>query len=480
MKYKTIFWVELGVILILIILLIGSHISLKTENPLIREPMSVAESKISYLPPPHPKPSVDDLKNLADLKKKFTPRVIKITDDVYHAIGFALGSVQMIITEEGLVIIDTTESKESAGEILSAFRKITTKPIKYIIYTHAHFDHVLGSSVFKEKGTKVITVQAAVHELENSFGELADFYNRCRQIQFGNIAEEYVRKRPVKSPVRLPARLNRNDIVWPDIVFKTEYDFTLGGKVFQLYRTTGETRGHLMVWLPQNKVLFCGDLYYKSFPNLSSPMLEPRPVQDWYESLDRMAELKAEFLVPGHTEAVIGASQVTEALSDRSRAIRWVYHQTLKCINEGKSVEEAARFIKLPPELEQKEQFQETYGRIDWSVRGIYQSKTGWYRGNGTGLNPLRAGYPERELIRMAGGADKILMRAIECQKTKEHQLAIELCDIVIRANPDDKTARAIKASSLETMAYTIGNLNMFGFYRSAAAMERRTAGIKP
>jgi len=480
MKYKPIAWIELGVIVLLLILLIGSHITLKNEKPVVREPLAVTESKINYLPPAHPKPSVNDLSNLTKLKKKFTPRIIKITDDVYHAIGFALGSVQMIITDEGLVIIDTTESKESAGEILNEFRKITKKPIKYIIYTHAHFDHVLGSSVFKENKTKVITVQAAVHELENSFGEMADFYNRCRQIQFGEMAEEYVRKRPVKSPVRLPGRLDRNDIAWPDITFETEYAFTLGEKKFQLYHTIGETRGHLMVWLPQKKVLFCGDLYYKSFPNLSSPMLEPRPVKGWYESLDRMAELKAEFLVPGHTEAVIGATQVAEALSDRSRAIRWVYKQTLKCINEGKSVEQAIRLVKLPPELSQKEQFQETYGRVDWSIRGIYQSKIGWYNGAGAGLNPLPSGYHERELVHLAGGADKILMRAIECQKTKEHQLAIELCDIVIRANPNDKTARAIKASSLETMAYTIGNLNMFGFYRSAAALERRAAGIKP
>jgi len=56
--------------------------------------------------------------------------------------------------------------------------------------------------------------------------------------------------------------------------------------------------------------------------------------------------------------------------------------------------------------------------------------------------------------------------------------LTIELCDIVIDANPDDKLARTIKANSLEALAFTGGNLNMFGFYRSAAALERKAAGL--
>jgi alkyl sulfatase BDS1-like metallo-beta-lactamase superfamily hydrolase len=83
-------------------------------------------------------------------------------------------------------------------------------------------------------------------------------------------------------------------------------------------------------------------------------------------------------------------------------------------------------------------------------------------------------------LIRLAGGADKLLNRAVSLQQANEHQLACELCDVVILANPDDKTARLIKASSLEYLAYMCGNMNMFEFYRSAAALERQAAGVRP
>jgi alkyl sulfatase BDS1-like metallo-beta-lactamase superfamily hydrolase len=73
-----------------------------------------------------------------------------------------------------------------------------------------------------------------------------------------------------------------------------------------------------------------------------------------------------------------------------------------------------------------------------------------------------------------------MLVRAMELQRADEHKLVCELCDLVIRANPKEKMARVIKSNSLDNLAITSGNLNMFGFYRSAAAMERQVAGGKP
>jgi alkyl sulfatase BDS1-like metallo-beta-lactamase superfamily hydrolase len=193
-----------------------------------------------------------------------------------------------------------------------------------------------------------------------------------------------------------------------------------------------------------------------------------------------LISLKPEYLIPGHTAAIIGAEKIREALAVHSRAVRSVYEQTIECINDGKTVEEAVRIVRLPAELAQKKQLREGYGRVDWSVRGIYQGETGWYDGYGTGLNPLPPHFRARELANLAGGADKLLKRAISLQKSGEHQLVCELCDVVIAANPGDKLARIIKANSLDHLPYISGNLNMFGFYRSAAALERKAAGIKP
>jgi alkyl sulfatase BDS1-like metallo-beta-lactamase superfamily hydrolase len=190
-----------------------------------------------------------------------------------------------------------------------------------------------------------------------------------------------------------------------------------------------------------------------------------------------MIEMEPAYLIPGHTPAIMGAENVRDVLTHYSRAILHVYERTVECINEGKTVEQAVQTVRLPEDLAGLPYLRELYGRVDWSVRGIYQGLTGWYDGHGTDLAPLAPGCRARETVALTGGADRILARAIELQKNGEHQLTIELCDIVIDANPEDKLARTVKANSLEALAFTGGNLNMFGFYRSAAALERQAAG---
>ncbi|UCD85719.1 MAG: alkyl/aryl-sulfatase [Deltaproteobacteria bacterium] len=478
MKQKAVMWIELGLIVVLSGALLAQCISFKKIRPVVREPAAPGESTLSYSPPPPPKLQWDTVKQLARLRDLVTPKVEKITEDIYLARGFALGSVQMVITDEGLVIIDTTETQEAASKILKRFRKITDKPIRYIIYTHGHLDHVHGSPVFREKGTEVIATKDAVEFMKRDFELLKEFHARNRLNQAGRAAPEYSRKLPIESPVRGFRELG--GFVWPTITFDQEYSFELGGKKFELYHTMGETPDHLMVWLPDERVLFSGDLYYQSFPNLSTPMLEPRPVREWYESVDRMVAMQPKYIVPAHTAALIGEDKVREILTNYSKAIRYVYEETVRCINQGKTVDEAVHSVRLPAELAELDYLQELYGRVDWSVRGIYAGLAGWYDGRGTDLSPLPPNIPAREVVLLAGGADKILSRAIELQGADEHQLVCELCDIVIDANPEDKLAHIIKASSLEYLGYTGGNLNMFGFYRSAAALERKAAGIKP
>ena len=116
----------------------------------------------------------------------------------------------------------------------------------------------------------------------------------------------------------------------PTITFDESYAFKLGDKRFELYHSIGETPGHLMVWLPGEKTLFPGDLYYASFPNLSTPMLEARPVKKWYESLEMMLALKPVNVVPSHTQALLGEKTALEVLTHHSTAIRTVYEQTLQ------------------------------------------------------------------------------------------------------------------------------------------------------
>jgi hypothetical protein len=93
---------------------------------------------------------VEQQMSLAEHTQEFRKEVIKVTDGVWVAVGYGLANSIMLEGDDGLVIVDTMETLEEAEEVKRAFRKISEKPIKAIIYTHNHADHVFGSSAFSE------------------------------------------------------------------------------------------------------------------------------------------------------------------------------------------------------------------------------------------------------------------------------------------------------------------------------------------
>ena len=94
----------------------------------------------------------------------FEKEVVQLADNVYQAFGFAASNVYMIIGDDGLIIVDTSETTIAAENILAEFRKITDLPIKTIILTHSHRDHVSGASVFAEGGHPEILASAGFSE----------------------------------------------------------------------------------------------------------------------------------------------------------------------------------------------------------------------------------------------------------------------------------------------------------------------------
>ncbi len=476
MKSKIII-VQAIAIGLLLIGLISNYISFSRKKVITRKNIAISEATVEYAPPPPPKISYKDISPLVNgLRKNFTPSIDQITDDIYLARGFMLGSIGMVKTDSGLVLIDSGENKEIARDILIELKKKVNIPVKFVILTHGHLDHVLGLPALVEKTTEIIASEQTVRVMDKDLKWLAPYHAWARASQFGNVAEEFSLKRMIDLPFNPDEDW---DLLMPTLTFSDTYSFQLAGKTFELFLGPGETEGQIFIWIPEDRALFCGDQYYKSFPNLSSPLLEPRPVDKWIESLKMMAALEPEYLIPSHTKSVSGHDNVQKILTDRIRGLEFVYNETIAAINRGLNVEEAIATISFSEDLANLPQFQELYGTLSWSIRGIYQKETGWYDGRGSGLNPLPEKVKAQEIVQLSGGVDSILKRAIELQEMGDHQLVCELCDIVIAANPEEKLARIIKSYSLDYMSLS-SNGNVMGFYRSAAALERKRAGYKP
>lgn len=387
------------------------------------------------------------------------PHLQQVSDRVYSAIGYAMSNVIYVVTGESVVIIDTTESMAAARSSLQEFRKVCSLPISYIIYTHFHGDHIRGARVFHEPSTRVIAQRRLPEEVAY-VARMLPYRKRVTALQFG------FQLSPEQRGVAMVGE-RENGYVAPDILFDEEYRFREGDLTFELYHTQGETVDHLMVWIPELRALFPGDLFYANFPMLSNPMRPDRPVLAWAESLERMRTFQSQHLVPSHGHPIMGTCEIHLVLSNYSQAIRHVHDETIKGINAGLSLEAIRRQVRLPKNLALLPYLRERYGKVAWSVNGIFRQHTGWYNFDPAELNPAPQANLRRALV-SAMGPSPLVKEARKQLREGQNELALELTDIVLSVRPNNLGAQTIRLRALRRLAAVSQNGVEQNIYRSA------------
>jgi alkyl sulfatase BDS1-like metallo-beta-lactamase superfamily hydrolase len=399
-----------------------------------------------------------------------TPELIRVNEHVYCATGYALGNVIFVLTDRSVVVVDTTEGQAPARAAFDDFRKISTLPVSYIIYTHFHGDHINGAKVFAGPSTKVIAQKNHTEELRK-YRLMAGYNRRLNEVQWAADVPRSQRRTTLGIDLLHPPE---SGYIPPQIVFDEEYRFVEGGVRFELYHTQGETVDHLMVWLPDFETLLPGDLFYWSFPMLASPGKPDRPVLEWAASLDRMRQLHPAYLAGSHSRPLHGRDEIDRALENYARAIRYVHDETVSRINAGEPLYQIRQEVRLPAELAALPYLQPVYGTVEWAVNGVFRQYTGWYD-----FDPahLAAGDPapfERALAEAAGGAAAILQRARKVADVGQLQLALELVEVAIAAG-GGSDAHGLRADLLERLAAQTTNGVERNIYREAAVLERKS-----
>lgn len=395
------------------------------------------------------------------------PEFIKVTDRVYCATGYSFGNAIYIITDKSIVVVDTTESTNAASQTLKELRKITQLPISYIIYTHFHPDHINGAKVFKGETTKIIAQKRLPKEIEK-YDRIIGYKSIIKTIQYGLSLPK--KERGVTLAISNdPNNPSISGYIPPDILFDRKYTFEEGGVEFELYHTIGETIDHLMVWLPQEKVLLPGDLFYESFPMLSSPMKPQRYIPEWADSVERMRQFKPAYLVPSHTKPIAGIAEIDTALANYAKAIRFVFAETIKAIDDGITLDQMRQQIHLPNELASLPYLQPIYGRVEWAINGIYKKYVGWYDLNPTHLHPLPSFLFHRALIDASGGTISLLKRSQQALQDDRLQIVLELTNIILDVEPSHAEAKAMRVQALERLAAQTNNTVELNIYLDSA-----------
>jgi glyoxylase-like metal-dependent hydrolase (beta-lactamase superfamily II)/SAM-dependent methyltransferase len=393
-------------------------------------------------------------------------RLIPVNERVWSATGYGVANILYVVAGRNVVVIDTTESVAAAAASFEEFRRRYSLPVSQLIYTHHHGDHVRGATVFRGPATEVIGQRQLPEEME-ALHRIRAYRQRSDVQQFGLLLGAARRSLRV-----VPG--SETGYVAPSFLVDEEWRFDEGDLTFELYHTQGETVDHLMVWQPETKTLFPGDLFYGSFPMLSSPMKAERPVLAWAESLDRMRALQPEYFVPSHGVPRWGRQEIDTVLSNYARAIRHVHDETLAGMNRGQTLEEIRAQVALPDDLRGLPYLQERYGSVGWAVVGIFHHYAGWYGASPAELDPADRSQLYGAILEASGGAGPLIVRAQSALEEGEAQLALELSDVVLTVRPGSQAARAVRWEALRQLGDGTDNGVARNIYRTAAQFPGR------
>jgi glyoxylase-like metal-dependent hydrolase (beta-lactamase superfamily II) len=254
----------------------------------------------------------------ADLEEKkvsFT----RLSDNAYAYTAEGDPNTGVIVGDNAVLVLDTQATPVMAQDVIRRIREVTDKPIKYVLLTHYHAVRVLGASAY---------VAAGAEHIIASHDTLSLIQERGEQDKASEIG-------------RFP-RLFRNldsvppGLTWPNLTFEGRMTLMLGSLEVQLLQLgRGHTKGDTVAWLPQQKILFSGDLVEFD----ATPYAGDAYFKDWPQTLDNISALQPQQLVPGRGPALTTPAQVAAGLAGTRNFIADVRASVEAGVRAGKDLQ---------------------------------------------------------------------------------------------------------------------------------------------
>jgi uncharacterized sulfatase len=401
---------------------------------------------------------------LLERNSMFEPDIIQVAKNVYTSIGYQVSTNSMIVGDDGVIIIDPGQQVTAARSVRAEFEKISSKPIRAIIYTHSHADHVNGAPAFIDQNEDIEIWARSNFGSEQARLEAAGLGGGARVSNtqgFDLLPEQKIGVGVAIPPQRRPSGSMMEDggeqsqapprpkIVAPTHTFSGDrVRLEIAGVTIDLVAAPGETDDQLYVWLPEQRVVFAGDNFYQSWPN-TYPLrgTARRSIRDWIASITSMINENPLHVVGGHTTPML--NNAVEVLTNYRDAMSWVHDRTIEGAKQFMTPDELVEYAALPEHLADLDYLAEYYGSVWGTVRDIYAQDLGWFDGDPLNLHresPIRQ---SQRIADIAGGVDILMEKAQQAMQNDDPLGAAQLAQHVMRLRPEDPGPKLLLADAL-------------------------------
>jgi cyclase len=252
------------------------------------------------------------------------PHVRKIKDGIFVQAAKAQDSnVSIILTSEGVVMIDTGQTPVDSREALGLVRKLTSQPVRFVIHTEPHADHTVGDFVFSPPAVVIAHAGAAESMKKAAAGTVERNHKQLAEYPDARGALEGYRQ------------------VLPHVEYQQQMTLNLGDRTFDLvYLKNVHSEADTAIWLPRERVLWAtAAVGVKRYPNIRPNVTIP----DTLAAIKRMRALNPEVVIAGH-----GAPGTTQIFDDMERYYALLLERVGKMAREGKSLERIKAELKMP------------------------------------------------------------------------------------------------------------------------------------
>lgn len=386
--------------------------------------------------------------------ERLVEKLYEVRAGVWCMVGNGLSNQTFVEGPEGLIVIDTGESREEMQAALNAARQHTSAPIVAVIYTHFHYCN--GTAAFMSAGDDI---PIWGHELIPD--NLSRIASDVGPVGARGLIHQFGISLPVDGPDGLVGgglgRFYKNPAhgrgtpghITPTNLISQDTTTSLAGLQVTMSPAPSDANDNINIFFPELDVCINNLVWPALFNVFAIRGEEYRDPRVLLTGIDEIVDFDPEHLVCAHGPPLSGREEIRAGVIDARDAIQFMWDQTVRGINKGLTLGELIAEVQLPERFDRSYLTQQHYGLVEHHVRQIHAGLRGWFDGNEAELFPLPTIERTQRLIAGFGGRHEVAAQAQAALDDDDVRWALELASWLVRSQVGDD-GRADSGSAAE------------------------------